>query len=119
MRLAARIKACANNPPIDREKEELSSVEALARLKEIDLDMSSLVESVTVFITWWSQMASCLGSIKQTISLPGFSRLHVDRASEIQEKWVEVGTRYTYYTREVNECVFHRVVHNLFPLHFR
>ena len=86
---------------IARVTQELSGQEALSQLHGVNTALNGLLEHVTVFVSWWSDIVGHLVALKNNVTGPGFLRLETSRLTLIKERWIFVADQYRCYAREV------------------
>lgn len=93
----------SNAPFTDREMREISCEDAIAELHEINADLVEILQNVTMFANWWSNITGNLVTIRD--STGRLNSLKVDelnRLNLIQERWLDVKNQYMSYGREVS-----------------
>ncbi|KIM75572.1 hypothetical protein PILCRDRAFT_827125 [Piloderma croceum F 1598] len=86
-----------------RATQELSGQEALSQLHGVNTALNGLLEHVTAFASWWSNIVGRLVTLKNNVTQPGFLRLETGRVTLIKERWVVVGNQYRGYAREISK----------------
>jgi hypothetical protein len=90
---------------IVRATQELSGKDALSHLHGINDALNSLLEHVTAFTCWWSDIVGHLVTLKNNVTQPGLSRLETGRMALVKERWVVIANQYRSYNREVSDYI--------------
>lgn len=82
---------------------EISCEDAITELHEINTDLAKLLDNVTMFADWWSNITGKLVTIRDsTRRLNSSGMVGLNRLNLIQERWVEVKNQYRSYAHEVS-----------------